>query len=220
MRPQAILFDLYDTLVVTDWPHHAALIAGHLGVPVAAVDDAYERLRHLRDGGRPSDARSVLAAVAEACGVPADDRQMDELAAMEARFLATDVRFYNDSLEVLGELRQRGVKTGVVSNCSPSTRPVVDRLGLNESTDVVVLSCEVGVTKPDPAIFQHALDAIGVAPGASVFVDDRADYLDGARRLGMGTYRIVRDVSHGESVIGGDHPVIRHLTELVPLARP
>ncbi|MGH8912388.1 MAG: HAD family hydrolase, partial [Acidimicrobiia bacterium] len=210
----AILFDLYDTLVWSDWPSHDALIASRLGVSADTVTGAYDLLRHQRDTGIHNDVAAVLGAVAEACGVEPEPELIADLAAREASFLASEVRWYDDSLAVLHRLRTRGFKTGLISNCSASTRPLVDRLGLESETDVVVLSCELGEMKPAAAIFTTALDALAVTPDRAVFVDDRADYLDGAARLGMATFRIARNVSFGEEMPGGDHRLITSLDEL------
>jgi putative hydrolase of the HAD superfamily len=214
---EAVLFDLYDTLVTGDWSRHTDLVARHLGVPAPVVSEAYDLLREQRDSGHHADVRSVLEAVAEACGVEPVPGLIDELAEAEARHLANEVDWYADSVPVLRELRAEGYKLAVVSNCSPSTRPVVERLRLGEETDVLVLSCEVGVSKPAPAIFRTALDRIEAEPHRAVFVDDRGDYLDGARDLGMGTFRIVREVAFGEDRAGGDHPIIADLAGLPSL---
>ena len=211
---EAILFDLYDTLVWSDWHSHDALIASRLGVSADTVTDAYDLVRRQRDTGIYKDAGAVLAAVAGACGLEPESELIADLEAREASFLATEVRWYDDSLAVLRRLRARGFKTGLISNCSASTRPLVDRLGLESETDVVILSCELGEMKPAAAIFIAALDALAVTPDKAVFVDDRADYLDGAARLGMTTFRIAREVSFGEEMTGGNHRLIASLGEL------
>ena len=92
---------------------------------------------------------------------------------------------------LLEALRNRGLKLALVSNtASPEwlLRPVLERQGLVERVDVVVLSSEVGKRKPHPAIFRRALDELGVEPDEALFVGDRleADVL-GASRVGMGT---------------------------------
>lgn len=209
-----VLFDLYDTLVWSDWSSHAAMLATRLAVAQEAVTDAYELLRHDRDGGHHGDAKSVLRAVVETCNVEADPRLIEELVVLEAELLAEQVRWYDDSLAVLRRLRAAGLKTGVVSKCSPSTRPVVDRLGLEAETGVVVLSCEVGEAKPSAGIFRAALASLDASPQGAVFVDDRADYLDGAAEVGMTTFRIARPTAFGEDVANGNHPVVADLTEL------
>jgi HAD superfamily hydrolase (TIGR01509 family) len=53
---------------------------------------------------------------------------------------------------------------------------------------VVVISYEVGCAKPEPRIFEIALDRLGVAPSHALFVDDREENIEGARRLGIETF--------------------------------
>ena len=217
MLPDAVLFDLYDTLVVSDWRRHADFVAGALGVSAEALAEAYRARRENIDRGRTTDAAGLLIEVAAHCGVSLSPEGASELAAAEAEFLRGNVEVYDDTFDVIRRLAFNGVKTAVVSNCSPSTRPVVDHLGLESEVGAVVLSCEAGMAKPDPEIFRVAPARRGADPPRSGFVDDRGDYLDGARRLGMRTARIARGHSFGEDVAGGDHPVIERLGELFDL---
>ena len=53
-----------------------------------------------------------------------------------------------------------------------------------ELFDAVVVSCEIGVRKPDPEMYAHVTEALGVAPGATVLLDDLPDNVDGARAVG------------------------------------
>ncbi len=105
------------------------------------------------------------------------------------------------------------MKTALVSNCSHSTRGIVDRLGLVEAFDEVVLSFEVGLRKPDPAIYREALGRLDVEPGRAVFVDDQQEYCDGAASIGIETYLIDRtgDATPDEN----GHRVIRDLRPLL-----
>lgn len=91
---------------------------------------------------------------------------------------------YPDAAEVLGALRERGVRVGVVSNIGWDLRPVFRAYGLDRWIDVYVLSYEHGLQKPDPRLFSVACGALGVEPGATVMVGDdrRAD--GGAAALG------------------------------------
>jgi putative hydrolase of the HAD superfamily len=92
---------------------------------------------------------------------------------------------------LLEALRARGLKLGLVSNTASPLwllEPVLERQGLVERLDAIVLSAEVGKRKPHPAIFERALDELGVESGDALFVGDRveADVL-GASRVGMTT---------------------------------
>jgi putative hydrolase of the HAD superfamily len=96
---------------------------------------------------------------------------------------------------LLESLRERGLKLALVSNtASPRwlLDPILERQGISERVDAVVLSSEVGKRKPHRAIFERALGELGVEPGEALFVGDRleADVL-GASRVGMKTVQAV-----------------------------
>jgi putative hydrolase of the HAD superfamily len=99
-------------------------------------------------------------------------------------------------------LRSAGVPTAVVSNALAAARWAFEAmLDVRRLTDVVVISAEVGVEKPDPDIYRLATDALGVDPTGCVLVDDLLENLDGAATIGIagvlhlrndGTMRAVR----------------------------
>ncbi len=88
---------------------------------------------------------------------------------------------YPDTATVLAGLRNHGVKTAVVSNIAFDLRPAFDGVG---TVDEFVLSFEVGAVKPDPAIFQAALDRLGVPADRALMVGDSDEADGGARALG------------------------------------
>jgi HAD superfamily hydrolase (TIGR01509 family) len=142
---------------------------------------------------------------------------MRELLEME-RAMAESVQLYDDSLEVLRALRERGVPTALVSNCSHNTRPIVDRLGLEAEFDAVILSFEIGGMKPDPAIYREALARVGDPdPSRSVFVDDQVRYCDGAAAVGLQTFLILRaeEALEGRPFDMNGHRPIETLTALL-----
>jgi HAD superfamily hydrolase (TIGR01509 family) len=130
---------------------------------------------------------------------------------LERSELTERVHLYEDTLPVLAALRARGARTALISNCSHSTRPVVERLGLDEVFDAVILSFEARAMKPDPAIYRAALDALGVNdPRGAVFVDDQPRYCDGAAALGIETRLILRPNEDAPSDTRG-HRVVTDL---------
>jgi HAD superfamily hydrolase (TIGR01509 family) len=93
---------------------------------------------------------------------------------------------------LLDALRSRGIKTGVVANSWPDPgrilRADAEALGLARLLDVMVFSEELGVGKPSPEIFLHALRTIGVEPEAAMFVGDGlVNDVQGAANVGMTT---------------------------------
>ena len=85
--------------------------------------------------------------------------------------------------DVVAQARDQGVATGLLSNSWGTTTYPRDRLA--EVFDVLVISGEVGLRKPDPAIYRLAADELGVAPSACVFIDDLDRNVEVARSLGM-----------------------------------
>ena len=88
---------------------------------------------------------------------------------------------YPDTATVLADLRRRGIRTAVVSNIAFDLRPAFEGVG---EVDEFVLSFEVGAVKPDPAIFQTALDRLGVPAERTLMVGDSDEADGGARALG------------------------------------
>ncbi len=96
------------------------------------------------------------------------------------------------------EVRAAGLKTAAVSNNVREWQSVWDAaMPPHERFDAVVFSCQVGVRKPNPAIYELALERLGVAPGAALFLDDFAAMAEGARAVGMTAIDVV---DHDEAI--------------------
>jgi len=79
---------------------------------------------------------------------------------------------FDDTLPVLRELKSRGVRIVVLSNTGLDVRPLLDRVGAGGLLDGVVQSFEVGLVKPDPAIFVRALELLDVPGSQTLMVGD------------------------------------------------
>ncbi|WP_327693071.1 HAD family hydrolase [Streptomyces sp. NBC_00459] len=95
---------------------------------------------------------------------------------------------YDDAVEVLGALRERGISVGVVSNIGWDLRPVFREHGLDPYVDAYVLSYEHGIQKPDPRLFKVACDALAVAPHEVLMVGDDRHADGGAAALGCAVH--------------------------------
>ena len=192
---EAVLLDLYDTIVWSEWFRMRDAMAALIGDEMEAdrLQKAFEATRPARGVGEFDGVRGDMAAVLGAAGIANDDVLIDGLVELERSHLENGVHLYDDAFPVVASLRRRGVKTALVSNCSHSTRPVVERLGLEAVFDVVSLSFEVRAMKPDPAIYSTTLERLGVVrPERVVFVDDQPHYCDGATAVGMAARLILR----------------------------
>jgi putative hydrolase of the HAD superfamily len=100
-------------------------------------------------------------------------------------FLLGDIEWSAPMLELLADVGAAGLATAIVSNqfagWSASFGAAVSSLG----ADVTVISCDVGLRKPDPAIFALVCTRLGVAPGEALFLDDAAAMVAGATAAGL-----------------------------------
>ncbi len=123
---------------------------------------------------------------------------------------------------VLLAIKKMGLKMGVISNIiSRSVVPAnLEQYGLKHYFDPIVLSCEYGRRKPDPAIFHYAARLANVPAGECVYIGDRiARDILGARRAGFRlAVQIQHDFDHGEDDCGARPDIIIHqMTELLDI---
>jgi putative hydrolase of the HAD superfamily len=178
--PRAVLLDIGGVLEITPptgwierWARELALGPAEIGRRLADVS---------RGGSIGTVSEDQYAhAVAERLRLgPADlDRFLADL---WEEYLGTANR---ELIDWFAALRPR-YRTGIVSNSFVGAREREQaRYGFPDLTDTIVYSHEVGVSKPDPAIYLEACRRLGVRPEEAVFLDDVEAAVDGARAVGM-----------------------------------
>jgi epoxide hydrolase-like predicted phosphatase len=122
------------------------------------------------------------------------------LHANEVRDLARDVfaaEMVDERMATFVRALRPRYKTALLSNAWPEARQsLCERRGLGDLTDMLILSCEERMMKPDTRIYQLAAERLNVAPEEALFVDDSPLNVAGARDAGMrGLHYITRDVT-------------------------
>ncbi len=171
----------------------AQAVGAALGLPLtgaglaaheAEAAQAMERAGGSGDGER---AAIYLEALFRASGVP-PDRMPEVRDCLQRLHLERHLwcSIHERTHESLSRLRAAGLRLGIVSNSDGRVEQALAVSGLRDYFDVVIDSSLVGVEKPDPAIFQAALDALGVGPEEALYVGDlyEVDVL-GARAAGI-----------------------------------
>lgn len=187
--PRAMTFDAAGTLLHPVEPVgdvYARFAVRHGGErDAAAIGAAFARTMHDARALRMGDPTwrkfwAHVVATATGCAAPAlVDELYDHYAAPDAWQLT------DGTLGGLELLRVGGVRVGVISNWDTRLRALLDDLGVLARIDVLVVSGELGIEKPDPRIFEHAARELGVAIDALVHVgDDADDDVAGARAAG------------------------------------
>lgn len=103
------------------------------------------------------------------------------------------LNLYSGVENVLGEIKDKGYKIGIISNLASPYKVVIDKLGLDKFVDDCIFSCDEGVIKPESEIYQIACDRFDSKPENSIMVGDsfNSDYL-GAERFGMKSVHVDR----------------------------
>jgi len=100
---------------------------------------------------------------------------------------------YPDVSPALDALRGLGLRLAVVSNFDERLPALLDGLGLASRMDAIVVSSALGIAKPNPAIFRHALERLGAAAAAALHVGDhRLEDVEGAQGAGMAAIELRR----------------------------
>jgi len=102
-------------------------------------------------------------------------------------------RVYEDVIPTLTNLRDQGLRLGIISNWDERLRPLLARLELKQFFDSQIISCEVGATKPAAQLFQRAAAELGLRPGELLHVGDHHEFdVLGARGAGVHGLQIER----------------------------
>jgi epoxide hydrolase-like predicted phosphatase len=130
-------------------------------------------------------AKELLAYACRVVHLPAEDA-----AKFEQEFFAGD-RLDLELVDYIRSLQSR-YRTGIISNAWDDVREmIVNRWKIADAFDQVILSAEVKICKPDPRIFQLALQRLEVAPEEAVFIDDFPRNIEGAQAVGMHAIRFL-----------------------------
>ncbi len=94
-------------------------------------------------------------------------------------------RVDDDVVAIISSLRKQYL-TGLVSNThSEELRPILERHNLADLFNEIIISSDVGVSKPDPAIFHMMLERLGVKPEEAIFTDDNPRNVAAAEKIGI-----------------------------------
>jgi putative hydrolase of the HAD superfamily len=177
----AVLFDFAGVLTSSPWIAMTAAGGGNLELLIGSYEEDTDHPWHQVERGELAiaDWAAAVTETGRAQGVEVD------FAPLQA--MLGEMTLHEPIIERVRTLRDEGYKLGLVTNNvregSAMWRSLVP---VDELFDVVVDSSEVGMRKPNPAIYHHALQLLGgVLPEHAVFLDDSPGNVDGAKRAGL-----------------------------------
>jgi putative hydrolase of the HAD superfamily len=192
---KAVLFDAGNTLIWLDHPYIVKTLREHgvetsmEGLMAAEYDTKllFDQLARASDLDENARGKLFFAEIFRRVGL--EDSAFPALAQrMFARHAEKNLwgNLRERTAETLDELKRRGYRLGVISNADGRIDPLLESVGLREHFEIVIDSGLVGIDKPDPRIFQLALERMGVAPEEAVYVGDIYEIdVRGARAAGM-----------------------------------
>jgi HAD superfamily hydrolase (TIGR01509 family) len=192
---KAVVFDLFQTLI----PIAPGLPLSELFCKVAHLQDGegtvnWQGLYNLACVGRYPGAAEVIRETCRDIGVCPDESVLDTVVKQRAeRHLYGFDNIDQDLVDYLDKLRSAGFKISLLSNSDSELVSLFWESPLNGLFDDVIFSHEVGLAKPDPAIFSLACARLQLPPSECLFVGDGANReFDGARSVGMKTALVMR----------------------------
>ncbi len=123
-------------------------------------------------------------------------------------------RVFDDVFPALDRLASRGLKLGIISNWDERLRPLLHHLKLDTFFEVVVVSWEIGFSKPSPIIYEQAVRKLALAPRAILHVGDDPELdVSAARAVGLEA----RLLSRARLIpLAGQIHSLENLRELLP----
>jgi putative hydrolase of the HAD superfamily len=176
---QGVIVDFGGVLAKHPTEEAVARLCAAGGFDAEVFADAWHRHRLPYDLGKitAADYWSLVG------GRSYDVELLERLLAEDAEAWATQ----NEPIvDWLGTVKAAGLRLALLSNMPREVwARLADRLAWLELCDVVTLSYELELAKPDAAIYRACLDRLGVAHGRTLFVDDRPENVEAAETLGL-----------------------------------
>jgi putative hydrolase of the HAD superfamily len=190
---RGIVFDLYHTLTAREsqWST-GPMTYQMLGVTREQWENQLFETSRFRLAGEERDPFQIVARMARAIDPSiADDLIIRVVRNRLERFAGALKNIPPANVALMGALRARSIKLGLVSNADAMEIDAWKESPLANCFDSTVFSCEVGLVKPEPAIFLHCLAALGLKPHECLFVGDGgSNELRAARSLGFTTVMV------------------------------
>lgn len=172
MHIEAVLFDIGGVLLTLGEATYRQQLAARIGLP--NVPPCYDEMVIPLQRGELAETQFW----SELAGRPVEETLFDD--AWLAHFQPIPAM-----LNLAAQLRELGIRIGVLSNTQKSHVRLMHTMGFLNIFDPVIMSCEVGMRKPEPAIYQYALDQFNLPASKVAYVDDHPAYIAAARALGL-----------------------------------
>lgn len=184
---QAVIFDMYETLVTQFCSplYYGAQIARDLGLTPEEFLPGWRKTESDRATGKKT-FEEVIEMLMRKHGIWSAEKHQQVVEKRLAIQADCFLHLHPDILPLLSALKAQGIRIGLITNCFPEEAKLIRESRLFPCFDVACLSYELGVRKPDAAIFRHCLKKLGIPPENCLYVGDGGSQeLETAADLGM-----------------------------------
>ncbi|RDI45416.1 HAD family hydrolase [Falsibacillus pallidus] len=218
---KAVIFDLYETLI-TEWENGEQKYTKRLidiGMNESLFNKEWSKRREERMNGTFPDFYSCMEDIFNKNGIVPDKLLLEKH--FNERVKAKEKAFENSDqnvLDMLGKLKKRGLKIGLISNCSPEEVAAWAGSPIAAFVDEAIFSYQTGYAKPDLEIYQLACKKMGVEPSECIFIGDNgSDELNGAKKAGMHPFHAKWFSKHWNNEKYSDYQAINEPKEILDL---
>ena len=216
---EAVVFDVGGTLIdpypsVGDIYADVASNLGYANLDVERLNDRFAKAWSAKGDFQYNESNWERLVIQTFDGLVSETECRSMFPTIYQRFEDPDVwKIHADVMPTLDDLAGRGFRLGIVSNWDTRLRPLLESLRLEGFFELIIVSCDIGFTKPSPVIFEHTISKLGLPPDRILHVGDQHDEdVQGAQAAGLSAFQVDRSGSGGNGKL-------RQLTDLMPLVK-
>lgn len=190
MKYLAVIFDLFGTLVnnfsTQRYEETLVKMASALSLPSHDFKQAWFATSRGRNTSNNPSCEGDVKYICQELGIIPENKQVQLAVQHRLDYIREVMTPQPNSVEVVSQLKEEGLKIGLLSNCTHEIPTVWPETPFAALIDVAIFSCLVGMMKPDPRIFLLTAKRLEVKPEECLFIGDGgSNELSGALSVGM-----------------------------------
>jgi len=223
LRLLAVIFDMYETLVTQFCSplYYGAQIAEDLGLSPEVFLPDWRKTEEARATGKKT-FEEIMGELMRMHGIYTPELHRNIVAKRIAIQEDCFSHLHPQILPMLSRLKVKGIKIGLITNCFSEEAKIIRESKLYSYFDAPCLSYEMGIRKPDPAIYRRCMEELGIPAENCMYVGDGGSQeLETAKELGMQAVQAMwyrkHDFEKYQAAIRPDFVQIPEPMDLLPL---
>lgn len=226
MKYLAVIFDLFGTLAdnfsTREYDEALGEMASALSIPFDDFKKGWYSSSKARNPTAPQGLEERVAFICNGLGARCEQKLVQSAAHVRFAYIRRVMQPRTGAIEVLSNIKGRGQKIGLISDCSDEIPVIWPETPLATLFDAAVFSCTVGFRKPDPRIYNLATEQLSIPADRCLYIGDGGSQeLSGALKAGMSPVLIRLDAESTEDHLSNrerwDGPTVRSLKEILDM---